>query len=134
MNSFEPENISTSANVFINPSVSHMLLDEPIPSSFEIPVSSPTPFVTKGSTKLSTKDKVKLELKEFSDWIVSFVPEPIKRTVSDKMKALKSKISSIYFRAPKKVESAFRETLKTFRINGNSATDYKTLESQLPTF
>ena len=135
MNSFEPENISTSANVFINPSVSHMLLDEPIPSSFEIPVSSPTPFVTKGSTKLSTKDKVKLELKEFSDWIVSFVPEPIKRTVSDKMKALKSKISSIYFRAPKKVESAFRETLKTFRINGNSATDYKTFlqNARIPT-
>ena len=31
MSNFEPENISTSANVFINPNVSHMLLDKPIP-------------------------------------------------------------------------------------------------------
>ena len=84
---------------------------------------------------LSVENKIKLKLRKFNDWIVSFIPEPIKRTVSDKMKALKDRISSIYSKAPREVETAFKGTSKTFRINGNSAMDYKTFlqNAKIPT-
>ena len=75
---------------------------------------------------MSVKDKVRQELREFSDWIVSLVPEPIKKTVSDKMKVLKDKISAVYSRTPREIKSAFKGKTKTFRIEGRSAVDYKT--------
>ena len=66
------------------------------------------------------------KLRQFNDWIVSMVPEPIKRTVSDELKALKETISKIYSnKTPKEIESALKGTSRTFRIKGGS-TDYKT--------
>ena len=81
----------------------------------------PTPF--KAPTQ---KGLVMQKLRQFNDWIVSMVPEPIKRTVSDKLRTLKETISKIYSnRTPKEIESALKGTSKTFRIKGGS-TDYKT--------
>ena len=108
-----------------------MVLDEPIPASFKAPVLTPTRGGVKKSIGLSVEDKIKQELRKFNDWIVSFIPEPIKKTVSDKMKALKDKISSIYSKAPREIKSAFKGKTKTFRINGDSAMDYKTFSKKL---
>ena len=131
MSNFEPENIRAfgrTPNTSINPSVPHRLLDEPIPTSFRAPTLTPTRGKVKRSTLSLVKDKVKQELRKFNDWIVSFVPEPIKKTVSEKMKALKEKITSLYTRemSPREIESAFKGKTKTFRIKGRSAVDYKT--------
>ena len=131
MSNFEPENIRTlgrSPRTFIDPNVSHMVLDEPIPASFKAPVLTPARGGSrvKKSIGLSVKDKVRQELREFSDWIVSLVPEPIKKTVSDKMKVLKDKTSAVYSRTPREIKSAFKGKTKTFRIEGRSAVDYKT--------
>ena len=48
--------------------------------------------------------------------------------MSDKMRALKDKISSIYnsTQPPRELKSAFKGSIKTFRIEGGSAMDYKT--------
>ena len=101
----------------MNNIVSENILDEPIPASFRAPTMVPTRgrFVMR-------------KLRQFNDWIVSMVPEPIKRTVSDKFKTLKKTISNIFSSkniTPKEIESALGGTVKTFRIKGGS-TNYKT--------
>ena len=99
----------------IVPENTRSLLDEPIPTSFKEPTINPT-----------QKGLALQKLKQFNDWIVSMVPEPIKRTVSDKLKALKETISKIYStKTPQEIVSALKGTSKTFRIKGGS-TDYKT--------
>ena len=68
------------------------------------------------------------KLKQFSDWIISYIPEPIKRTASDKLRTLKETISKIFYdndKTPKEIETALKGTTKTFRIKGGSS-DYKT--------
>ena len=97
--------------------VSENILDEPIPTSFKFSTMIPTPvgFALQ-------------KLKEFSDWIISYIPEPIKRTASDKLKSLKETVSKIFYdndKTPKEIETALKGTVKTFRIKGESL-DYKT--------
>ena len=99
----------------IAPENTRSLLDEPIPSSFRVPTINPT-----------QKGLALQKLRQFNDWIVSMVPEPNRRTVSDKLKALKETISKIYStKTPKEIESALKGTSRTFRIKGGSS-DYKT--------
>ena len=100
----------------MNNIASENILDEPIPASFRTPTMVPT----RGRFVMQ-------KLRQFNDWIVSMVPEPIKRTVSDKFKTLKETISNIFSNknsTPKEIESALEGTSKTFRIKGGS-TDYK---------
>ena len=92
--------------------VSENILDEPIPTSFKSSTMIPTPvgFALQ-------------KLKEFSNWIISYIPEPIKRTASDKLKTLKETISKIFYdndKTPKEIETALKGTVKTFRIKGGS--------------
>ena len=92
------------------------IMDEPIPASFRTPTMVPT----RGRFVMQ-------KLRQFNDWIVSAIPEPIKKTVSAKFKALKETISNIFSNKninPKEIESALKGTVKTFRIKGG-ATDYK---------
>ena len=97
--------------------VSEYILDEPIPTSFKSSTMIPTPvgFALQ-------------KLKEFSNWIISYIPEPIKRTASDKLKSLKETISKIFYdnddKTPKEIETALKGTVKTFRIKGGSSDDY----------
>ena len=81
----------------------------------------------------SVEDKIKQELRKFNYWIVSFIPEPIKKTVSDKMKALKNKISNIYNapQPPRELKSAFKGSMRTFRVEGRSAVDCKTFHQRV---
>ena len=100
------------------------ILDEPIPASFRTPTMVPT----RGRFVMQ-------KLRQFNDWIISAIPEPIKRTVSEKLRALKETVSNIFSNkkiTPKEIESALEGTVKTFRIKGG-ATDYKTfLQSIIP--
>ena len=101
----------------MNNIASENILDEPIPASFRIPTIVPT----RGRLVMQ-------KLRQFNDWIVSMVPEPIKRTVSGRLRTLKETISNIFSTktpTPKEIESALKGTSKTFRIKGGS-TNYKT--------
>ena len=96
---------------------SENILDEPIPTSFKSPTMNPTPV-----------GFAMQKLKQFSDWIISYIPEPIKRTASDKLRTLKETISKIFSdndKTPKEIETALKGTTKTFRIKGGSS-NYKT--------
>ena len=75
------------------------ILDEPIPTSFKCSTMNPTPV-----------GFAMQKLKQFSDWIISYIPESIKRTASDKLKTLKETISKI-----------FSDNDKTPKGNRNSA-------------
>ena len=93
--------------------VSENILDEPIPTSFKSSTMNPTPV-----------GFAMQKLKQFSDWIISYIPEPIKRTASDKLRTLKETISKIFYdddKTPKEIESALKGTTKTFRIKGGSS-------------
>ena len=93
---------------------SENILDEPVPASFKSPTMIPT-HVGFAMQKL----------KQFSDWIISYIPEPIKRTqASDKLRTLKESISKIFSdndKTPKEIETALKGTTKTFRIKGGSS-------------
>ena len=96
---------------------SENILDEPIPTSFKSSTMNPTPV-----------GFAMQKLKQFSDWIISYIPEPIKRTASDKLRTLKETISNIFYnndKTPKEIETVLKGTTKTFRIKGGSS-DYKT--------
>ena len=105
--------------------VSENILDEPIPTSFKSSTMNPTPV-----------GFALHKLKQFSDWIISYIPEPIKRTASDKLRTLKETISKNFYdddKTPKEIETALKGTTKTFRIKGGSSGyggaavyDYKT--------
>ena len=90
--------------------VSENILDEPIPTSFKSSTMIPTPvgFALQ-------------KLKEFSNWIISYIPEPIKRTASDKLKSLKETISKIFYdndKTPKEIETALKGTVKNIPNEG----------------
>ena len=95
--------------------------------------------------------KVGRELRRYSNWITSFVPESIRKTVSEKTTSLKNRITNIYnsfisteepvipteepvipteepvISIPVEIENAFKKKVRTFRIEGRAMTmDYKT--------
>ena len=68
--------------------------------------------------ELATKavEPVKKQLNKFADWILSYVPEPVKRTVNERVEKLKAKVNQIFNRIdtlkPKEHEAAIQGYLK----------------------
>ena len=98
-----------------------------------LPILRPTPPI-KTSNAASLKqlagrvvEPVNKQLNKFVDWILSYVPEPIQRTVNDRVEKLKAKVNEIFGRIdkrkPKAHESAINGYLKTFRIDGQEGVD-----------
>ena len=109
----------------MNNMTSENILDEPVPATFRVPTMVPTTPTTTPPTRVKL---VTQKFRQFNDWIVSMVPKPIKRTVSDKLRVLKKTISNIFSNrnsTPREIESALKGSMKTFRIKGGS-TNYKT--------
>jgi hypothetical protein len=90
------------------------LLDSPVPV-IQTPVLNPTPYIPpqkvhyehlldepisdiKTPVIKPIKTGVMATIKSYADWLVSFVPEKIKKPVNDKLEALKSKVVSIFNR------------------------------------
>ena len=72
-----------------------------------LPILRPIP-ATKTSNVASLKqlagrvvEPVKKQLNKFADWILSYVPEPVKRTVNDRLEKLKAKVNEIFGRIDK---------------------------------
>ena len=109
-------------------------MDESIPE-IGVPVLVPEvasrrlPSLRELATKAANEAKRKIN--DFSDWILSHVPEPIVRVTSDRLRLLKNEVERIYSNIeearhprPRQVQSAFRGFLKTFRIEGGGGRDY----------
>ncbi|XP_048588381.1 uncharacterized protein LOC116601844 [Nematostella vectensis] len=111
---------------------SESILDGPIPE-IDVPILKPSK-PTRSSHVQSLKhfanrevNSIKSELDEFADWILSYVPEPVKKTakeaVDKRVKRLKERIKRLHGEAedrftPKEQKTALKGYLKTYGIAG----------------
>ena len=110
------------------------LLDEPVPN-IGAPVLQPAQAV---KPKLVNRvkqhfgvlgNKIKAETNTFADWLVGYVPEPIRKEVNKEVEALKSHVNSIfekfYKNKPKirESKSAIKGFAKQYTVDGNVGTD-----------
>jgi len=71
-------------------------------------------------------------MKSFADWLISYVPEPIKRPINEKLEALKSTISNFFskfepdFSHIVESKSAMNNFTKLYRIAGRQGVVLKT--------
>ena len=76
--------------------------------------------------------KVTSHMKSFADWLISHVPEPIKRPINEKLNSLKSTISNLFskfkpdFSDIVESKSAMNNSTKLYRIDGRQGIDVKT--------
>ena len=112
------------------------IMDQPIPE-IDIPILEPSkPANTSKVSQLknlasNAAKPVKREINKFADWIISKVPEPIKKTVNERVNSLKERVNRIFKRydnllTPREYKTAIKGYFKTFRVNGVDGMDEKT--------
>ena len=111
------------------------IIDQPIPE-IDIPILEPSkPANTSKVSQLknlasNAAKPVKREINKFADWIISKVPEPMKKTVNERVDSLKERVNRIFKRydnlTPKEHKTAIKGYFKTFRVNGVDGMDEKT--------
>ena len=112
------------------------IMDQPIPE-IDIPILEPSqPENTSKVSQLknlasNAAKPVKREINKFADWIISKVPEPIKKTVNERVNSLKERVNRIFKRydnllTPREYKTAIKGYFKTFRVNGIDGMDEKT--------
>ena len=103
------------------------ILDEPI-KEINVPVMQPTPHLV--ASKRKPAIYVRRSFNKFADWISSYVPEPIKRNVNERVEKLKLEIEKIYSRYDRLTlyerEAPMKGFLKTHRIDGKKGYDQTT--------
>ena len=101
------------------------ILDEPI-EEINVPVMQPTRYTPKRRPAIY----IKRFFDRFADWITSYVQEPIKRKVNERIEKLKIEIKNIYYRYDRLTlyerEAPLKGFLKTHRIDGKKGYDQKT--------
>ena len=89
------------------------------------PVLQPTAYVPQ-----KTLNKATSHIKSFADWLISYVPEPIKRPINEKLEALKSKNSSLFSKMNKfeihENKSAIKGFTKQHTVDGRQSIDAST--------
>ena len=118
------------------PATNMNILDQPIPE-INIPILKPFKPIINLLTP-SVVNAVRKEIINFSDWILSYVPEPIKKTVNQTVESLKEQVNQI-FKKPKKLDqftpkehqTALAGYLKTYRIDGQKGYDPKTFTTNI---
>ena len=119
-----------------DPSQLQNIMDQPIPE-IDIPILEPSkPENTSKVSQLKNlaskaAKPVKREINKFADWIISKVPEPIKKTVNERVNSLKERVNRIFKRydnllTPREYKTAIKGYFKTFRVNGVDGMDEKT--------
>ena len=104
------------------------IIEEPIPE-INIPIMKPTkPIINSRITSLKdlaskTAASVNKKINLFSDWILSYVPEPIQKAVNERVESLKEQVNNIFKFVPKETETAYAGYLKTYRIDGQAGYD-----------
>ena len=112
------------------------IMDQPIPE-IDIPILEPSkPANNSKVSQLknlasNAAKQVKREINKFANWIISKVPEPIKKTVNERVNSLKERVNGIFKRydnllTPREHKTAIKGYFKTFRVNGVDGMDEKT--------
>ena len=116
------------------PSIPQNIIDQSIPE-IDIPILKPSkPANTSKVSQLKNlaskaAKPVKREINKFADWIISQVPEPIKKTVNKRVNSLKETVNRIFKYdnlTPKEYKTAIKGYFKTFRVDGVDGMDEKT--------
>ena len=118
-----------------DPSQPQNIMDQPIPE-IDIPILEPSkPANTSKVSQLKNlaskaAKPIKREINKFADWIISKVPEPIKKTVNERVNSLKERVNRIFKRydnllTPREYKTAIKGYFKTFRVNGVDCMDEK---------
>ena len=84
------------------------LLDEDIPEMSQQPLK-PTQYVPPPK-----KEGVTRQMGRWLDWLLRYVPEPVKKTINSAWNALKKKVMSLYPKQESKFEERKRSALKGF--------------------
>ena len=118
---FEFKDKNSKTNKMENNSI----LDEPI-EEINVPVLQPTRYVPRRRPAML----VERSFDRFADWIMSYVPEPVKSKANEKVEKLKKDIKRIYSRYDKHTlyerEVPLRGFLSTHRIDGRGGYDQRT--------
>ena len=75
-------------------------------------------------------ESIDRKVTKFADWVISLVPDPIRNTTNEKVNKLRSDVKRIFKKAedfnPRQKETALKDHLKTYRIDGVEGYDVKT--------
>ena len=88
----------------------HNILDAPVPE-INVPILKPKRLESLKKLAGRIAKPIRKNINQFADWILSYVPQPIKSVVSPKLKNLKAKIILFLMRsAVKTKKDAAEET------------------------
>ena len=100
-------------------------MDEPI-EEINVPVMKPTLYVPRKKPSIH----IERNFNRFADWIMDYVPEPMRRRVNRRIERLSREIRNIYQRYDRlqlyRREAPLRGFLNTYRINGERGYDQRT--------
>ena len=75
------------------------------------------------------EESVQNDVNEFTDWVLSQIPKPVKKRATKKVKQLKKKVEGVFEEIiqfkPNEYEKAFKRFLKTYRVKGQKGYDPK---------
>ena len=80
------------------------ILDESVPE-IKTPILKPTPVsagnkvATLRSLARKMTESIDRKVKKFAEWVISFVPDPIRRTANEKVNKLRSDVKRIFKKA-----------------------------------
>ena len=116
------------------------IMDEPVPE-IKVPILKPMQFTAKDEVA-SLKSLAKVakpiikNINKFADWLYSYVPEPVRKIVNEKVNKLKDKVEQLFKRLEtefkiEEKEMELKGYLKSYRINGVSGYDPKKFISSI---
>src|SRR5271169_5740138 len=101
------------------------IIDAPVPD-IKVPTLSPSSYVP---TSVFRKicDKTKAEINTFANWILNYIPVPVKKSVNAGVEAFKTKVNTIFNKLKKfeirQSKSAIKGFAKQFTIDGMEGID-----------
>jgi len=104
----------------------HNLLDAPVPDILA-PVLTPTKYVAPPQKEVKTG--VLSSMKSFADWLISYVPEEIRKPINKALEALKAKVAGLYGKINehqfvlKESKSAINGFTKQYTVDGRPGID-----------
>ena len=123
-NLMKPYTIPMSDDTSSKQKSSTSLLDTPVPSDFNKPILSPSRGVQRLKDVVNkSAAAAKRKWNEFYDWLIDFIPQPIRR-VNSTIENLKRQIKTLYPKfTPVEREKAVKGYFRTFTIEGESHVD-----------
>ena len=126
------------------------IMDQPVPE-INVPILKPVKATNNINQKLNITNvnNIQKKLNEFADWIMSYIPQEVKKSVNQRLEQLKTTVNNIYNRIKpqdikkgeaefkiflnkikkpqdiQKIESSIKGFLTTYRIKGVDKIDPK---------